>query len=90
VFTETLGPAGLGDRRGERSGARIAARPGGFHQTCRQSVILPRTMVNRTALSEPPGASQFEVSRSGRRNTAVAYRPRTLIDTILAEHSRRA
>jgi hypothetical protein len=60
-----------------------------LYHICCQTVILPRTIVNRTAVSEPGGASHVEVdiSRSPRRrNTAVAYRPRTLIDTILPEH----
>src|SRR4029077_16576270 len=77
------------------SGAAVIQAPGrsardsprGIHHICFQTVILPRTIVNRTAVSEPSGESHFEVSRSPRRNTAVAYRPRTLIDTILAEHS---
>jgi hypothetical protein len=46
----------MGDREGIskcRPGARIAARPRGFHHICSKAVILPRTTVNRTAVSVP-------------------------------------
>src|SRR5262249_25245443 len=72
-------------RSGGDWGVRIVARLGGLHDTCSKAVILPRTIVNRTAKSAP-GVSHVEVSRSPRRNAAVAYRPRTLSDTSLPEH----
>src|SRR5262249_47346198 len=66
----------------------IVRPPRGLYHACSKAVILPRTIVNRTPVSAPSVESHFEVSRSrGWPNTAVAYRPRTLIDTTLTEHS---